>query len=76
MKVKEERKSKTGKTRKRKNLRYNGDASMKDVGLWSANCMYYTVYTEDIKHWGLCPVKMMSYADRFFFFFFKCFCLL
>lgn len=50
MKVKEERKSKTGKTRKRKNLRYNGDASMKDVGLWSANCMYYTVYTEDIKH--------------------------
>uniref|UniRef100_A0A8C2WEW7 Ankyrin repeat and IBR domain-containing protein 1 n=1 Tax=Cyclopterus lumpus TaxID=8103 RepID=A0A8C2WEW7_CYCLU len=67
-----ERKSKTGKTRKRKNIRYNGEAAMKDVGLWSASCMYYTVFREDLKPWGLGPVKMMSYADLFL----KCFCLL
>lgn len=52
---------------KRRNIRYNGDASVKDVGLWSVYCMYYTVSREDMKPCGLCPVKMMSYAVRFFF---------
>lgn len=58
--VREERKSKTGKTRKSKMIRYNSEASMKP------SCMYCTVFREDIEPWGLCPVKMMSYADLFF----------
>lgn len=43
-----ERKEKTGKSRE-KNLRCNGDASVKDVGLWelSVYCVYYTVSRED-----------------------------
>lgn len=29
---------------------------------WSVYCMYYTVFREDLKTCGLCPVKMMSYT--------------